>query len=497
MEHFIHKEILISGMTCVNCQNRIQKALLSQPGVYQATVSYKSGKAEFSYDPGETTLTKVYETIKKLDYRVVKNRKSQAPDQGTVICILLILISIYILFERFGVLNMLVPGQLADSDMGYGMLFVIGILTSVHCVAMCGGIQLSQCIGAKLPEAKQSAKQRVGPAVLYNLGRVISYTVVGFVLGFLGMILGGSTDGFGVSTILQGMLKLAAGTFMVIMGINMLGLFPALRKFQPAMPRFLTQIVGKEKTTQNGPFIVGLLNGLMPCGPLQSMQIVALASGSPLAGALSMFLFSLGTVPFMLGLGSIVTGLGKKFASQVMKIGAGFVVVLGLAMLSQGGSLSGFILGNQLMVLITGASILGIVSNMNSEKTKWKRVYMNMVTIFILLTFMAVPRISVTDAGTERDSYRIEDGIQIVESNLLPGKYPSIQVKKGIPVKWMIRAEEGTINGCNYKIIVRNLNMEHTFTTGENTIEFTPTESGVISYTCWMGMIRGSITVEE
>ena len=75
------------------------------------------------------------------------------------------------------------------------------------------------------------------------------------------------------------------------------------------------------------------------------MQIVALASGNPLAGAFSMFMFSLGTVPLMLGLGSFVSLLGKRFTKRVMEIGAVLVVVLGLAMLSQGFSLSGLLDG--------------------------------------------------------------------------------------------------------------------------------------------------------
>lgn len=83
------------------------------------------------------------------------------------------------------------------------------------------------------------------------------------------------------------------------------------------------------------------VNGMMPCGPLQSMQIVALASANPFAGALSMLAFSLGTVPLMLGLGSFVAMLGKRLSAKVMETGAVLVVVLGLAMLSQGGNLSG------------------------------------------------------------------------------------------------------------------------------------------------------------
>lgn len=74
------------------------------------------------------------------------------------------------------------------------------------------------------------------PSVLYNAGRVVSYTAVGFVLGGAGMILTGGS-GSGMPLLLQGILKITAGLFMVIMGINMLGIFPALRKLQIRFPR--------------------------------------------------------------------------------------------------------------------------------------------------------------------------------------------------------------------------------------------------------------------
>lgn len=105
----------------------------------------------------------------------------------------------------------------------------------------------------------------------------------------------------GIPLILQGILKIIAGLFMVIMGINMLGVIPVLRKFQIRFPNKLANKISRRKITEKRPFFVGLLNGLMPCGPMQSMQIIALGSGNPVSGAFAMLMFSLGTVPLMLG----------------------------------------------------------------------------------------------------------------------------------------------------------------------------------------------------
>ncbi len=138
------------------------------------------------------------------------------------------------------------------------------------------------------------------PSLLYNTGRVISYAVIGFLLGGIGMILTGGAE-TGIPLILQGILKIIAGLFMVIMGINMLGIIPVLRKLQIRFPNKLANKISRRKIIEKRPFFVGLLNGLMPCGPMQSMQIIALGSGNPVSGAFAMLMFSLGTVPLMFG----------------------------------------------------------------------------------------------------------------------------------------------------------------------------------------------------
>ena len=128
---------------------------------------------------------------------------------------------------------------------------------------------------------------------------------------------------------------------MLLMGISLLDIFPFLRRFTPYLPAFLAKKIASAQGRNARPLIVGFLNGFMPCGPLQAMWIVVLASAHPLSGALSMLCFGAGTVPLMLALGSVVSILGKKYTEVVMKIGAVLVVVMGLSMLSQGFALGG------------------------------------------------------------------------------------------------------------------------------------------------------------
>jgi sulfite exporter TauE/SafE len=291
------------------------------------------------------------------------------------------------------------------------------------------------------------------PSILYNAGRVVSYTIVGTIVGALGSVLT-------VSGRFQGVVQLAAGVFMVIMGINMLGIFPALRRFNLRMPKIFAKKIDEQKTANKNPLIIGLLNGFMPCGPLQAMQLYALSTGSPIRGGISMLLFSLGTVPLMFGIGALSSVLSKKFTARVMKIGAILVTVLGLTMFSNGWSLG------------------GLPNPVDS------------LTAFINPASSA----SANVGGGAFESV-ISGGVQVVNSTLSSGRYPAITVQQGIPVRWTINAPQGSINGCNNRMIVREYGIEHRFQTGDNVIEFMPERTGKFSYSCWMGMIRSSITV--
>ena len=417
----------INGMTCANCSSRIEKKLRNISGVQSAEVNYSSGKASVTYDANFVSLAELIAAIDKLGYKTVANNPRQ--DTIRIAGFLIVVCVLYIVLQHFGILNMLVPNQLAKTEMAYGMLFLIGLMTSVHCLAMCGGINLSQCV----------SRGGLNSPFLYNLGRVISYTAVGFVVGALGSVID-----FSVAA--QGALKLVAGLIMIIMGINMLGFFPWLRKLNPKMPQVIAKRVNAEKFKSKSPLIVGLLNGFMPCGPLQAMQIYALSTENPLTGALSMLLFSLGTVPLTFSFGAFSSMLGQKFTRKATAAGATLVVVLGMSMFTDGWSLTGF-------------------------ETEYKEPV--------------------------KEKEEKKDDVQIINSTLAPHQYPSITVKAGIPVKWLINAPLGSINGCNNRILVSEYGIEHAFKYGENVIEFTPAKSGKFLYTCWMGMMRATITVVD
>ena len=462
----------IGGMTCINCQTKIEKRLSKLDGVLFAQVGWKKGEAKVDFDSEKTSLEKIIAEIEKLDYKVLHGGE-KSEQIFTAILYAAIIALLFMFLQKTGVMSALVPSSLASSKMSYALLFVTGLLTSVHCVAMCGGINLSQSLPSRGSGSKKLVRADFLPSLLYNLGRVVSYTLIGLALGTAGFFLGGGSAGdVSIPFSVQGILKIIAGLFMLLMGISLLGIFPSLRTITPHLPAFLSKKIASAQVKNAAPFIVGFLNGFMPCGPLQAMWIVALASAHPLSGALSMLFFSAGTVPLMLALGSVVSVLGKKYTEVVMKIGAVLVVVMALSMLSQGFALGGWNSANS-------ANATGGEKSVATRGAEQK----------------SSPKTESKSAGGS--NIEIVDGKQVVKSTLNPYRYPAITVKKGVPVHWEIEAGENALNGCNYKMIFRDFGFMYEMGYGTNVIEFTPEKAGTFQYTCWMGMVRGTVTVVE
>ncbi|ATW25593.1 sulfite exporter TauE/SafE family protein [Candidatus Formimonas warabiya] len=214
---------------------------------------------------------------------------------------------------------------------GLGLVFIFGLITSLHCVGMCGGLVLTMSVKKEENGEKKSRREIVWPPLLYNLGRIISYTAIGGIVGGIGHVL--SLSGF-----VKGLIPIAGGVFMILMALNILGVFPFLRRLQFGAPK---GVVKKIRRGDTGPFILGLLMGIMPCGPLQMAEMYALTTGSVLWGALSMLVFSLGTVPCLLILGCFGSFMTKRFAKAVLQCSALVIIVLGVSMVGKGLAMNG------------------------------------------------------------------------------------------------------------------------------------------------------------
>lgn len=414
--------LFISGMTCGSCEKRIENTLLSLEGVENAEASFSKSKVEVTYEDDSVSHEILTSSIEKLGYDVME--KPGGILKGVLPLLILLFGGFYIIKNTIG-FNFIPE---ISENMGYGLIFVAGILTSVHCIAMCGGIALSQSISGI------QHKGNLVPSFLYNVGRVISYTVIGGIVGGLGAVLTPSGQ-------FKGTVAIVAGVFMVLMGLKMLNIvrFPNWLKLKiPIISYRQTEIAHPLR-----PLFVGLFNGFMPCGPLQTMQLYALGTGSVMKGALSMFFFSVGTLPLLFLFGAIATMINGKLSKNMMKISAILVIILGIVMSNRGFALSG-------MALDYGS--------LNTVPGK-------------------IPEI------------KMEDGNQIVNMSVSDNRYTldTPIVKVGTPVK--IKLDVKSINGCNNPVIIPEYGVQANLDTPDPVIEFTPTKEGTIRISCWMGMI--------
>jgi len=321
-----------------------------------------------------------------------------------------------------------------EDGANFGILLGFGLLTSIHCVGMCGGLVLSQSI--EKPDANEHV---VLPSAFYNAGRLISYTVIGGLIGGLGQTLA-------LSGVLKGLIPIIGGVFMILMAVNMLGIFSGLRRLHFGLPKGLLKKLGIGRPGYRSPFILGLLTGLMPCGPMQIVQIYALGTKSILIGALSMLCFAVGTMPGLFGFGVLGSYISKGASRAILRISAFLVAVLGVVMLSRG-------------MTLLGVQVLPVQADGEYRKAD------------------------------------LHGSVQTVSIEIGTDSFQAIEVYEGIPVEWTIHAGEEAINDCNNEIIVPEFGLDVKLAAGDTLVTFTPQEQGDYVYTCWMGMIKSKIRV--
>jgi len=217
----------------------------------------------------------------------------------------------------------------------------LGLVTSFHCVAMCGALVVTYAVK---DGSTGTFRERLTPHLVYQTAKVLSYVAVGLVLG----LIGAAFDLAGI----RGWVMLVAGLFMVVLGLNMTGRFPLLRAFTLRPPQALVRALSRNRrkaadearegrTSLATPLVFGLLTGLMPCGPLQAAQLSAAGAGGPLAGAATMLGFGLGTAPLMLAFGVGSGYLGEVFKKRMNVVAAVVIVLLGLVIFNRGSMLVG------------------------------------------------------------------------------------------------------------------------------------------------------------
>ena len=224
----------------------------------------------------------------------------------------------------------------------YLEIFIIGLLGSMHCIGMCGGF-------VAMYSLKKPATQPGLPYhLLYNLGRITTYSVLGGILGSIGSFGAYIGEHRGI----PGAVLLIAGLMMILMGLNIAGVLGKRGIFEDTgitesafFRKILHQILGLESIW--GTFLLGVLLGFLPCGLLYPIFMNAAASGGFTTGFLTMAAFGLGTAPAMLSFGFLVTRLQPHFKLFLYRIAAALIVLLGARALLRGMAFNGWIAHNR------------------------------------------------------------------------------------------------------------------------------------------------------
>jgi sulfite exporter TauE/SafE/copper chaperone CopZ len=417
-----------AGMTCVACERRISGALLKTRGIVEAVADYVNETVKIVYDENKIDITGIKRTIEDAGYGFVCEVKSdEIKSPGlSPFGIAFIFIGFLIILFAYFTYGETLGGLALEGNIELSILFLFGLITGVHCIGMCGGFVIAY-----------SSKSKNGSNwwlhIKYGTGKLLSNVLLGGFFGLLGSVVSFTTE-------IRSAIGLLAGIFLIIYGLNLLNVFPALRKLH------LPYISNMGTTKSKEPFLIGFANGFfLACGPLSAMYIYAAGTGSPVTGAISLFAFGLGTLPAMMLFGFGLSSMTKHLHG-IMRFSGIFLIFLGLIMINNSLTLSG-----------------GGINLKTTAGTQGANITEDLQVI----------RMSVDANGWTPDTFVL---------------------KKGIKVRWIIDVKQ--LTNCNKEIIVRDYGLDIKLKDGENIVEFIPDKEGTIRWSCWMGMIPGTFIVK-
>lgn len=306
------QELKIRGMICRSCVGEVEALLLHTRGVIRAKVSYLKGRAQLEYDPELVSLSDVQKRLAENGYQSGDRGLSGVALDG--LCLALTLLLAWLLLG--GSHHSMELGNSA----GFGAAFLLGLMTSPHCLGMCGGILLGNCAQNRSPALASLA---------YNGGRILSYTAIGGIFGALGTVTAYSMS-------VKSMVFTMVGLVVVLIGLNLWGLLPGLGALIASQPSFCQLPTQTQKCFAGRPLLIGLLTGLMPCASLYAMWLHAVSGGSAVYGAESMLAFALGTAPLLFLFGALGALIPKKWNKYFLKASAVLATAMGLKMLITG-----------------------------------------------------------------------------------------------------------------------------------------------------------------
>lgn len=340
-------------------------------------------------------------------------------------------------------------------------IFITGLTVGgLTCMAVQGGLLASTIAQREEEKLKEKTKQtgNAVPILAFLIAKLAAYTILGFLLGWLG-------SAFQLSLSARTILQFAVGIFMIGTALNLLNVHPIFRYFVIQPPKFLTRLVRKQSKSKDmfAPGILGAFTVFIPCGTTQAMMALAIASGNPAYGAAILFTFVLGTSPIFFILGYLATRMGDVLHARFMKFAATGIILLAIFNINNAVALSG--------------------SNFTLENT-WHGFWCT-------VSFCSDSPVGVGTAQAAGQAVN-DANIEITSNGYSPNQ---LTVKAGSQVTLNIKNTGG--GGCTQTLTIPSLGVQKSVPIGSSdTIAFTaPSQPGPMPFMCSMGMFRGVINV--
>ena len=342
-------------------------------------------------------------------------------------------------------------------------MFAVGLVTSIHCVFMCGGLVLTYAV--KGTENGPWYRKLV-PHLAYQGSKVFSYAAVALILGGLVALAGTAVD---ISPI-RNWLQVVAGVYMVLLGIGMTGKVRVLRYLTPRPPKFLVNALSRNRkkavndageghTSLATPIMFGLLTGLMPCAPLIAAQASAVSqTGGLVTGMLGMVAFGIGTMPLMLVFGLASSLLSRQFQAKLQIVAALAVVIFGLVILNRG-------------LMLVGSPV-----TFDSVRT-------------------AIVGTSVTPGATTQFT-KGSDGVVEIPLAIVDTAYVPEVVNAPADTPFRLVVDRKEDLACSDQLVITAANLKVDLVpNGVTTVELPAMPAGTYQMTCGMGMMSGKLVV--
>lgn len=310
----------VNGMHCKACVLMIDSELEELSNVEKVSASLQKHQVVVTGDFGDSSPEQIAQQLSaplaKHGYSLTVEKQAKKTNWSEfmyAVPLTAVFAGLFVLLQKSGVVNLV-----DASEMSYGTAFLIGIIASVStCMAVVGGLILS--MSASFAKVGDTTK----PQILFHIGRIISFFILGGVIGVVG-------SAFALNQTSTFILSLLIGLVMLVLGLNLLEVFHFTKKIQPAMPKFISKhVIGISKFNHRfTPILVGVATFFLPCGFTQSMQIYTLSTGNFITGGLTMLAFALGTFPVLALISFSSFSIKNNAKSGVFFKTAGLIVIL-------------------------------------------------------------------------------------------------------------------------------------------------------------------------